>query len=563
MTSTVSSAALAPLTVALSSSAVDVAQNGASVTVNVSITRPASDSAAATLAVTGLPAGITAATQDPGAGNQGSVTFQAVSADAGSYPVIVTATDVNATGHATGNVTVDITASIATTSSATLNEFVTTSFQPAEWDDNFFSTVPAGAPTLDRLGADHIRIQALSQDIPQVSASSWDFTRLDGMVGPIQSVTDHSPEFQIAVAPAFMYSSPNVLRDSTYAEFAAYSADLVRYYNTGGFTDGNGVHHQSSSAYPITYWGIYNEPNLNGLSGTEYTKLYNETVPQMQAVDPTIKFVAVELSDFGSEPEKMLPPFVQGVTAHVDIVATHYYGTCNQKDSDQQVFDQAPVFADHVRYIYSQLKTNVALANVPVWVTENNVNADFDKGGGISACNGTTFVRDLRGSDAYFAAWRPYVYSQLAKAGAQALYHWEFEADQQYGEVDSSTATPMLSYWVDYYLSRYFGQATSMMLDVSATETKSVELMAAKRADGSVALLIANHAVLNPSDNNGPGAPRTIIIDISNLGNFSSATELTMDGKTSGQPQATSMTVARQLTVTLGGYGSTFVELKP
>ena len=70
------------------------------------------------------------------------------------------------------------------------------------------------------------------------------------------------------------------------------------------------------------------------------------------------------------------------------------------------------------------------LAAVPVWVTENNVNADFDKGGGISACNGTPFVTDLRGSSAFFAAWRPYVFSQLGKAGIEALYHWDFDADK-------------------------------------------------------------------------------------------------------------------------------------
>ena len=67
-------------------------------------------------------------------------------------------------------------------------------------------------------------------------------------------------------------------------------------------------------------------------------------------------------------------------------------------------------------------------------MTENNVNADYDKGGGISACNGTEFVLDQRGSSAFFAAWRPYVFSQFGKAGAQALYHWDFDADAELHE---------------------------------------------------------------------------------------------------------------------------------
>lgn len=66
-------------------------------------------------------------------------------------------------------------------------------------------------------------------------------------------------------------------------------------------------------------------------------------------------------------------------------------------------------------------------------MTENNVNADYDAGNGISACNGTLFVTDLRGSSAFFAAWRPYVFSQLGKAGIRALYHWDYGADAQYG----------------------------------------------------------------------------------------------------------------------------------
>jgi hypothetical protein len=44
------------------------------------------------------------------------------------------------------------------------------------------------------------------------------------------------------------------------------------------------------------------------------------------------------------------------------------------------------------------------LANVPVWVTEDNVNADYDNNG-MSNCNpGQTFVADKRGTSAFFAA---------------------------------------------------------------------------------------------------------------------------------------------------------------
>jgi hypothetical protein len=158
----------------------------------------------------------------------------------------------------------------------------------------------------------------------------------------------------------------------------------------------------------------------------------------MQAVDSSIKFVAVELGDSSGEAHTFLPPFISGVTAQVDVLATHFYSSCNQKDSDEQVFSTVPEFASEVENIYLQLGSSgkPGLMTIPVWVTENNVNADFDKGGGISACNGTAFVTDQRGSWAFFAAWRPYVFSKLGTASAAARSQWVYAGDAQYGEID-------------------------------------------------------------------------------------------------------------------------------
>ena len=74
----------------------------------------------------------------------------------------------------------------------------------------------------------------------------------------------------------------------------------MRYYNTGGFTWG-GQHFQSPSSNPITWWAIFNEPNLNGLTAAQYVQLYNTLVPAMLAVDPTLKFSALELSDYAGQ----------------------------------------------------------------------------------------------------------------------------------------------------------------------------------------------------------------------------------------------------------------------
>jgi hypothetical protein len=522
-----------------------------------------------TLSVSGLPQGATDTVQSPGAGNGGSVSFDAGTALAGTYSVTVLASDGTVSSSESLSLTVGAAATIANTKGAAFSIAMSTSFQPAEWDNAFFqiNSSPTTLTNLGNLGSHHIRLQGVSQGVPQTSASAWNFGIIDDITQPVLTVTDHSPEFQIAAAPAFMYDANHNFLDPTYAQFAAYTQNLVRYYNVpGGFTAPDGQH-ASPSGMPITWWGVYNEPNFNNLDSAQYTALYNKVVPAMQSVDASLKYAAVELGDYSGLANQFLPAFVSGVTAHVDVLATHFYSTCNQKDYDTKVFGSVPGFATEVGDIYTQLGTNPALANVPVWVTENNVNADYDAGNGMSACNqGQTFVTDQRGSSPFFAAWRPYVFSQLGKAGVQALYHWDYGADAQFGEVDYNTGALQLSYWVDYWLGQMFPPTSgAQLLDYSSTDDAELETLPVMNSDGSVVIMVANHAVNAAGDNNGPGTPRSVLIDTSALGSFTSASLLTIDKSTSATtgPTAGAVTVASQITITLNGYGVAFLSLKP
>ena len=287
----------------------------------------------------------------------------------------------------------------------------------------------------------------------------------------------------------------------------------------------------------------------------------------MQAVDPSLKFVAVELSDFGTWENDFLPTFVSDVTAQVDVVATHFYSTCNQSSTDQTLFNTIPAFAAGVKNIYSILQKNPALTSVPVWITENNVNADFSDANGNSTCNPRQkFVTDTRGSSAFFAAWRPYLFSQVGQARAQLLHHWDFAADAQYGELDDQTGNNRLSYWVDKTLQQYFpaSPAGVDVLQATNSDNTNVEALAVKNADGSVVVMISNHAVANASDNNGAGSPRKVTVDVTALGSFSSASQLTIDANTSlvNGPTAQTITFAPQITFTLNGYGVVFLKLQ-
>jgi hypothetical protein len=401
-------------------------------------------------------------------------------------------------------------------------------------------------------------------------------------VQPILASADHSPEFQIATAPAWMCFSNGQLDVTNHVkDFAAYAANLVRYYNKGGF-DWGGVHFQSPSSYPITYWGIFNEPNGNGITAAQYVTIYNTVVPAMLAVDPTIKLSAIEYSDYGlgtgdgGDPITYLPNFVApanagGVNTQVNLLSTHFYSTCNQSDTDQTLMNTVPGFAANVSYFYKEIQTRPDLGNIPVWVTENNVNADYAASNGMSTCNpNQVFVDDHRGTSAFFAAWRPYVFSQLGKVGNQALYHWAYDGDQQYGEVDTSGNT-YLSYWVDQTLATIYRSTPSApgpnILDLAATDTSTVETLATEGTGGVVTVMIVDRAVHSTTDNNGTGLPRTVIVDVSGLGqgSFGSASLLTIDAATSvaSAPTPVSVTPASRMNVTLPGYGVAWLQLTP
>ena len=553
------------LSMTLSNGAPLVFPAQASAAVTVTLAR-SGNTGSVSLAISGLPASAAVSIQSPGSGNSGTITVGAGTAPAGTYAATVTASDGLTSTNEAMSVTVGATTQVSNAVTGRLQEAMSTSFQPAEWDYQFFTNHPTAVTPLSNLQPEHVRLQPISQGIPQRTLTTWDFSILDAIAQPVIGAGDHSPEYQIALGPPFMYDASHNFVDPTFGQFATYAQNIVRYYNTGGFTDTGGTFHKSPSASPIAWWGIYNEPNYNNLSPAQYVQLYNVTVPALQAVDPTVKLLAIELGGGPGIEQQYVPPFVSGVTAQVDVVATHYYSTCNQQDTDAQLFSTIPGFASQVKYIRSQLATNPVLANVPVWITENNVSADYALGNGASMCfPNRQFVLDKRGSSAFFAAWRPLMFSQAGKAGAEALYQWVFAGDAQYGQLDDQTGNPRLSYWVDYWLARVFPASSGAnLLQFTSSDTSDLETLAVRNPDNSVVVMIANYAVASPVDNNGPGLSRTVSLDVSSLGAFTNGSVLKIDSTTDVANGPTPSTVAATspIQVTLNGYGVAFLKLQ-
>jgi hypothetical protein len=563
-----STAPPASLTLSVAPAATLIFSGQAAATIKVSLVRQGS-TGSVTLSVGGLPTGASVAIQSPGASNAGSLTFSAGTAAAANYSLVVIASDGTTNGSATLPLTIGVAVQISNAKTGRFSEFMSDSLLPADWDVDFFTQNPTATQILGDLSPQHIRLQEAEHGIPQESASSWDFTTLDATTQPVLTIGDHSPELQVRGAPAFMYvndDNTNSFQDLTFQQFAAYSQNLVRYYNTGGFTSSDGVFHVSPSypSHKITWWGIYNEPNVNNnLTPQQYVQMYNTVVPAMQAADPSLKFVAMELGYNWWPPsaDEWVQPFVSGVNAQVDVMAIHYYSVWDPTYTDAQVFGTVPGFATEVENLYSEMAANPALASVPVWVTENNVDCDLVNGPG-----GPLLDVDPRGSSAFFAAWRPYMFSQLGKAGSQALYHFTFNAIPQYGEVDQNVATRLwLSYWVDYWLARKFPSPPGAdLLTYTSTDTSELEILPVQNPDSSVTVMVVNLAINTPGDVNGPGAPRTVQVDTSAFGSFTSASLLVIDGNTSVStgPAASSVTAAPQIPIALNGYGVAFLTLK-
>jgi uncharacterized protein (TIGR03437 family) len=446
-----------------------------------------------------------------------------------------------------------------------LNTFLSTSFQPADWDYTFFQSHPSNANVLWQLAPQHINLQSIDGGSPQSGANSWNFSENDAVNQTVLSVADHSPLYEI-VPPPFITASDGSVAASNFPAFASYSANLASYFNAGGF-DAGGAHFQSPTPYHITWWGIYNEPNGNGMTPQAYTNLYNLTVPAMQAVDPSLRFVAVELSDYTGQAAAYMPTFVQNVTARVDVVATHFYGTCNQTTEDWQLFGAVDTFTSEISVIRSSMQQNAALAAVPIWVTENNVNADYSDSNGMSVCNpGQVFVTDLRGNSPFFAAWRPLLFERLAKVGVSSLHHWDHDADMQYGEVDYNTGGTQFSYWVDYWLAHLFPSppgADFLQVQNQDDDNVSVDAFAIRNDDGSVVVALINHALLTGTEDNGTGDARTFELDVSALGSFASVTQITLDADTdpTAGPVAVTSAAMPNLEATVPGYGVVFFKL--
>jgi hypothetical protein len=157
---------------------------------------------------------------------------------------------------------------------------------------------------------------------------------------------------------AWNYTQGTELHDPSGKELGDYYARLVSWYANGGFTDENGVRHESGYHYKLPVWEVLNEVEFeHNMTPEQYTARYDAIVNAIHKVSPETKFMGMALAMPSRMPEYFeyfLNPANHKPGIPLDYISYHFYAepTAEQSVADWQYtfFDQANGFLNTVRF---------------------------------------------------------------------------------------------------------------------------------------------------------------------------------------------------------------------
>lgn len=213
---------------------------------------------------------------------------------------------------------------------------------------------------------------------PTPQKTSWDFSLIDPMTKEFFAATaGHPTVMNFSTIPTWLFKTdkpvtypadPNQvdwhytqgteLRDPSGKALGDYYARLVSWYADGGFTDENGVRHESGYHYKLPIWEVLNEVDFeHSMTPELYTARYDAIVSAIHKVSPETKFMGLALADPSANPhwfEYFLNHANHKPGIPFDYISYHFYAspTPDQKLDDWQYtfFDQANGFLNTVRY---------------------------------------------------------------------------------------------------------------------------------------------------------------------------------------------------------------------
>ena len=238
------------------------------------------------------------------------------------------------------------------------------------------------------LGADYVRyvpwlpyprLAVAELEPPTPQRTSWDFSLIDPMTRDFLAATEgHPTVVNFSTIPAWLfrtdkpvaypddpnqvawdYTQGTELRDPSGRELGDYYGRLASWYVNGGFTDENGVRHESGHHYRLPVWEVLNEPEWeHSTTPEQYTARYDAIVEGIRRVSPGTRFMGMALGNPRGDPrafEYFLNPANHRPGIPINYISYHFYAvparTQAFADWQYSFFDQADGFLTAVRYI--------------------------------------------------------------------------------------------------------------------------------------------------------------------------------------------------------------------
>jgi hypothetical protein len=276
----------------------------------------------------------------------------------------------------------------------------------------------ASYKAVKEMGADYVRyvpwlpypkLAVAELEQPTARKTSWDFSLIDPMTLDFLNATKgHPTVMNFSTMPAWLfktdkpvtypadpdqpvwnYTQGTELRDPTGREMADYYERLVNWYVNGGFTDENGMRHESGYHYTFPVWEVLNEVDSeHSMIPENYTKRYDAIVEAIHRVSPETEFMGLAISSPNDHPEffeYFLNPANHKPGIPLDYISYHFYASPSRSQTlaewQYTFFDQANGFLSTVRYIENIRKrlspaTKTDLDELGVILPTDNTAAD-------------------------------------------------------------------------------------------------------------------------------------------------------------------------------------------
>jgi len=377
------------------------------------------------------------------------------------------------------------------------------------------------------------RLSVAELEPPVDGRTFWDFSLIDPLVEDFHAASGGKPVvLNFSTTPQWMwktespvtvpadpdqvtwtYTQGRELRDPSARELAAYYGRLASWYAKGGFVDEAGREHRSGHRYPIAWWEVLNEPDLeHEIPGPLYTRIYDAVVGAVRAVSPETRFVGASLAFPRRDPaffEHFLDPKNHAAGTPLDAISYHFYASPTPDQSREVMgytaFEDAEHFLTGVRFVEA-IRTRLSPSTATM-VNEVGMIADH-----LLGPDGRIPERYWNLASAVYA----FLWSRLAAMGIDAVgesqlvgYPTQFPSVTM---VDWTSGRPNARYWTLKLLNDALGPGDALV--ATKVEGQGVHARGFSGKDGRRRVLLVNQRDVPVSVSvAGLGAATAAVVD--------------------------------------------------